>query len=170
MPLQMAIPCSQSSRRNSVPMWPCGYFSRNHTSRHFTSRYSSYRVVKCPVVGSFTRRGSWMRCALGSNIAPPSPISEQMPEPALTVGDFAIEMGDTGFELGATLTVLRRDEVGEVFPEANGADDQRVREQEAAAVFLLHEDYELVVKVWINHAAPPARPCAGSPGHRRPWR
>ena len=38
--LQMATR-SQSSRRNSVWIWPLRDFSRNQTKRHFTSEYSS---------------------------------------------------------------------------------------------------------------------------------
>jgi hypothetical protein len=44
----------------------------------------------------------------------------------LAVRDLTVEMGDTGFELGTTLTLLRRDEVGEMFPETDGAASQRV--------------------------------------------
>jgi hypothetical protein len=84
-----------------------------------------------------------------------------MPELALTARDFAIQMGDTGFELEAALTLLRRDEGREMFPEADGADDERIGEEEAAAVFLLHAQHQLVVQVGISHEAPPARPCGG---------
>jgi hypothetical protein len=80
----------------------------------------------------------------------------------LTVHDFTIEMGNLGFELGTTLTLLCRDEVGEVFPETEGADGQWIGEQEAAAMLLLHEDHELVVQCSrISHGAPPARPYGG---------
>jgi hypothetical protein len=70
-------------------------------------------------------------------------------------------MGDPGFELVTTLTVLHRDEVREMFSKADGADGEWIREQEAAAMFFLHEDDKLVVELSrINHGAPP-RPCGG---------
>jgi hypothetical protein len=46
----------------------------------------------------------------------------------LAIGDFAIQIGDPGFKLMAALTVLHCDKLGEMFPESNGADSQRIRE------------------------------------------
>jgi hypothetical protein len=65
----------------------------------------------------------------------------------LTVRDFTIEMGNLGFELGTTLTLLRRDKVGEVFLNADCAYGQRIGEQEAAAMVFLHEQHQLVVEL-----------------------
>jgi hypothetical protein len=65
-------------------------------------------------------------------------------------------MGHLGFHLAAALTLLRRDEVGEMFPETDGADSQRVGQQEPAALLFLHEDNELVMEVAVtSHEAPP---------------
>jgi hypothetical protein len=94
-------------------------------------------------------------------MAPPSSVSEQPSEPALTVGDFSIEMSDTGVELVTMLILLRRDEVGQMFPEAEGADLDGIGEEEPAAMLMLYEDDELVVEFSrISHGAPP-RPCGG---------
>jgi hypothetical protein len=92
-------------------------------------------------------------------IAATSLITNKPPEPALAVRDFSVEMGHLGFHLAAALTLLRRDEVGEMFPETDGADRQRVGQQEPAALLFLHEDNELVMEVAAtSHEAPPVQP------------
>ena len=104
-------------------------------------------------------------------IAATSSITNKPPEPALAVRDFSVEMGHLGFHLAAALTLLRRDEVvderrpgrrldvGEMFPETDGADRQRVGQQEPAALLFLHEDNKLVMEVAAtSHEVPPVQP------------